>query len=98
MKQIKDIRIYFEEDTKYGKFSDALYFNIEPLQTEVNSLIQERIDKYVANLGNPPKVIEPTKAELQEKFDAITLQIVELENEKVELLTKITQLPLAVIL
>ena len=63
------IQVLFSEETKYGTFTDALYFTqqeyaaLTPL--DIKQMEQQRIDNYVSSIDNAPPEKDLTKKELQ---------------------------------
>ena len=79
------VQVYFCEETKYGTYSDALYFTQDefPLKSknDIASLIQERIDAYIDNVENSKTPKELTKEELESAIAELDSQKAELQNK-----------------
>lgn len=74
----KKIQINIDEETKYGKFSDSMYFTEEEFnelsEKEVNSRIEERLIKWIDFMDNKPEDLGPTVEQLithKEKLQAL---------------------------
>ena len=93
METQKSIKIWFKVDTERGPYQDALYFTDAEFkllkQSDIESQAQARADAWVEFVNNPPVVPELTKEEMQLEVDSIAQQIIELENRKLELESKI---------
>ena len=60
------MKINFEYDTKYGKFSDALHFpdNQElPSDDEIEAMKQERLNNWITVITTPSSYVEDTSSE-----------------------------------
>jgi hypothetical protein len=51
------VKIDFERETKYGIFRDSITLpESHPFsQTDIDSMMQQRVDNYVSFLDNPPE-------------------------------------------
>lgn len=63
--------VNFTTMTKYGSFSDNLYFSEDEYTslTNLNNLMQQRVDNWIAYCDNPPAPVELTKDDLQAQLD-----------------------------
>jgi len=84
--KITRIQVRFSEQTKYGTFTDALYFTqaeydaISP--EDINAQIQDRVANYIAAVEAPGQDVQPSKAELQAAKAELEAQVSDL-NEKI---------------
>lgn len=57
------IKIDFQYDTKYGKYSDALYLRDDHAYTsdEIEAMKQERLNNWIYVVENPPElpIVDP---------------------------------------
>jgi hypothetical protein len=58
-------------------------------QDDLAKLKQERIDKRIYEVKNPPIVVEPTPEEIQAQIDSKTQEIESLQAQKVEAVAKL---------
>ncbi len=84
------IRVWFEEQTKFGRYTDSLYFTPEDYEeiTEehLNTLKKERVDRWVENREKRKALVyEPTEEDLAAERDELELQKTELESRIAEL-------------
>ena len=92
MHEVK-VQVQFTADTKYGSYGDALYFTEDEWATltevKLESMKQDRIDKWVAYMDtvSKPKVL--TKEELQEQLGNVTEHILQLQSRQSELQSQI---------
>ena len=89
MKYEKKIQYRFSEETAHGTFSDALYFDQEPSEQELNDMAQERVNNWIQLIEAPKSV--PTKADFQEQLDANLKIIEDLKEENTTLQTEINK-------
>lgn len=78
-------QILIKEQTDYGEFQDAIYYDERPNEDVILIDVQERVDKWISELENPPVVAEPTKEELIKQKAEIEDFILSLESQKQEL-------------
>jgi len=89
--QEKRIQIIFRTDTAYGAYQDALWFSQTEYDAlkdgELEAMKQARVDKWVAVVSVPPKVLtdEEKKIQLQVEIDQKAYMIAELTSEKTSL-------------
>ena len=79
------VQVKFTEQTKYGSFTDALYFSPDEFSTisqdDIKALIKNRVDNYISVVETPTQDVEPSKAELQESRAELAAQIAELDSQ-----------------
>ena len=84
--KVTKIQVRFSEQTKYGTFTDALYFTQEEYAAispeDINAQIQDRVANYIATVEAPGQNVQPSKAELQAAKAELETQLVEL-NDKI---------------
>ncbi len=84
------IKVWFEAQTSFGRYTDSLYFTPEEYEVlteeQLESMKQERIDRYVARReAYKLSISEPVEADLEvEKAD--------LEAQKADLEARIAEL------
>ena len=87
------IQLRFSEETKFGHFEDVLFFTEEEWEKrnddDIAKTKQERINKWVDYMENPPSTAEPTKEELQAMLVEFEAQTIELERLKIQTQEKI---------
>jgi len=90
----KDIRVILKAQTEVGEFCDALYYETDkvPDDKEIEKQAQARIDNWVEMIKNPPKPVEPTKAELKKMIAELDEQKIRIDEQKIEYQAKITAL------
>ena len=84
------IQVIFKADTPYGVYQDALWFTEDEytaLTSEVlEAMKQERVDKWIEMVTNPPVVPELTPeeriAQIQTEINDLFVRIQNLEAEK----------------
>jgi len=78
------VQLKFRELSKYGFFTDALYFPYEDFQKvnrkSIENLKTDRITNYEYAVENPPPIVEITKEDILQSIE-------NLENQKVSLQT-----------
>lgn len=75
------MKIDFEFTTQYGVFRDALYLEDDHQLTadDINALKQERLDKWLYTIENPPAPPEPEIVEI----DGVQYEKVEMDGQTV---------------
>ena len=84
------IQVIFKADTPHGTYQDALWFTEDEytaLTSEVlEAMKQDRIDKWIEAVTNPPVVTELTSeeriAQIQAEIDDLIARVQGLEAEK----------------
>lgn len=93
MSQTVLVQVKFEEETPYGTYRDALYYDLAEFnlksQKEIDADAKVRIDAYIFAVENPLPPPEYTKEELQAQLDDVAAQQIEinvaLEKKKEDL-------------
>lgn len=95
------IQVRFSEKTKYGTFSDALYYTQDEYaklsKDDLAKVEQGRVDNFIAAVETPnPEAKELTAEELDAQDKAIDEQIATLQSQKVDIQAKISAISIAV--
>jgi hypothetical protein len=68
-------QVKFTEETKHGKFTDALYYDKLPDEETIAKDAQVRVDNWLASVDAPP--VEPTEEELIARYKQIEIDKLE---------------------
>ena len=79
------VQVQFEQQTDYGLFRDSLNIPKEEFdqmdELEIEERKQNRIDKWVAYMKNPPVAKLVSKVQLQIQADELSLKLSELKSK-----------------
>ena len=92
MHEVK-VQVQFTADTKYGSYGDSLYFTEDEwavlTEVKLESMKQQRIDKWVVYMDTVSSLKVITKQELQEQLGNVTEHILQLQSRQSELQSQI---------
>lgn len=81
------------------KFTDALIMSLEEFNKitpeELEFQKQQRLDNWITAINTKPKVVEPTKEDLQAQEVSLDEQIAQLQSQKVVLASKLEAITLS---
>jgi hypothetical protein len=88
-----NVFVKFKRTTECGEYCDALCFSKERYdaikQSEIDSMIDERVNRWVDLMKNPPPQTEPTAEEIQQNIDIKTQEIAELQAKKDSIILRV---------
>lgn len=86
------VQINFVRDSEYGRYSDSLYFDPFEIaamtQEDVEAIMQERYDKWIEVVSNPPPEPVFTEEDRQRYLDQLKV-----EKERLETIINGNQVP-----
>jgi hypothetical protein len=86
-------QVSFKEDTAHGRYSDALYYDNLPDQKTIDDDARKRIDSWITLVETPPVPEIPlTKEQLESELGLVDGQILNLQEIRASLISKIEQL------